>query len=159
MYLNRAVCNSISHFAGIQFRARRRGTQTAGARFAGFFIARESCVMREGATGFNFGLHIREHPLDGLIFGDGFSESAALFCITGGSFHSALRQSDGLSGDAHTPAIEGFEGYSQALAFFTKKILDWHATIVENDFRRARKMQAHFFFVTPNAKAGERRLD
>ena len=106
MHLDRAVGNAIGRFAGVELRTRGVRTETARTRFTRFLVPHKCGVVREGASGFDFGLHLREHPLDGLILGNRLSERAALLGVTRGSFHGTLSEPDGLCRDADAAAVE-----------------------------------------------------
>ena len=53
-------------------------------------------MVEEGAGGFDFGVHVGEHPLDGLEFADGFAEGLRRAGIFHGFVQGALSEADGL---------------------------------------------------------------
>src|SRR5260370_17811970 len=87
--------------------------------------------MRESARGFNFHLHVGEHPLDGLILGDRLAESLALLGVMHRGFERSLREAKRLRGDADASAIERFERDSQTLAFFSQAVFSRPATTLQ----------------------------
>ena len=91
----------------------------------------------------------------GLEFADGFAECAALFGVSHRRFERALRDADGLRGDAHAAAVQSFERDLQSLPFFAQAIPFRDFAIGEGNFRRARSAQAHFILVARHAKAGK----
>ena len=111
----------------------------------------EGGVVEEGAGGFDFGVHVGEHELDGLEFGDGFAEGFAGRGEFDGFVEGALGEADGLRGDADASAIESGESDLEALAFFTETIGGGDFAIVENDFDGGRGALAHFVFVAADA--------
>jgi hypothetical protein len=52
-------------------------------------------MVEQGAGGFDFGVHVGEHPLDGLELADGFAEGFASARVLGGFVEGSLGQSDG----------------------------------------------------------------
>src|SRR5260370_36246009 len=90
-------------------------------------------VVEQGPGGFDFGVHVSEHPLDGLEFADGFPEGFAGPRIFGGLVEGSLGEADGLRGDADAFAIESGESDFEALTFFTEAIGRGNEAIVEND--------------------------
>ncbi len=52
-------------------------------------------MVEEGAGGFDFGVHVGEHPLDGLEFADGFAEGFAGAGVFDGFVEGALGEADG----------------------------------------------------------------
>ena len=119
----------------------------------------EGGVVEEGAGGFDFGVHVRKHELDGLEFGDGFAEGFAGAREFDGFVEGALGEADGLRGDADASAIERGERDFQALALFTEAIGGGDFAIVENNFDGGRGALAHFVFVTADREAGEGGFD
>ena len=111
--------------------------------------------MGQRAGRFDFGLHVGEHPLNGLIVGDGLAEGFALLGVFRRGFERALRQAHRLRGDADSAAIERFEGDAQALPFFAEAVFDRHAAILQRNFGGARKAQTHFVFVAADAESGK----
>ena len=116
-------------------------------------------MVEEGAGGFDFGVHVGEHELDGLEFGDGFAEGFAGASEFDGFVEGGLGEADGLRGDADASAIEGGESDFEALAFFAEAIGGGDFAIVEDDFDGGRAALAHFVFVTADAEAGEGGFD
>ena len=116
-------------------------------------------MVEECAGGFDFGMHVGEHKLDGLEFGDGFAERFAGLGEFDGFVECALREADGLRGDADASAIESGESDFEALAFFAEAIGGGDFAIVENDFDGGRAALAHFVFVATDAEAGEGGFD
>ncbi len=104
-------------------------------------------------------MHVGQHPLDGLIFGDGLAESFSLLGVAHRGFQRALRQAQRLRCDADAAAVERFERDSQALAFFAQAIFCRDAAILQRNFGGAREVQSHFIFVAADAKAGKIWLD
>ena len=100
-------------------------------------------------------MHVGEHPLNGLIVGDGLAEGFALLGVFRRGFERALRQAHRLRGDADSAAIERFEGDAQALPFFAEAIFDRHAAILQRNFGGTRKAQTHFVFVAADAESGK----
>jgi hypothetical protein len=119
----------------------------------------EGGVVEEGAGGFDFGVHIRKHELDGLEFGDGLAEGSAGTGEFDGCVEGSLGEADGLRGDADAPAVESGEGDFEALAFFTEAIGGGDFAIVENDFDGGGAALAHFVFVAADLEAGEGGFD
>src|SRR5262249_6241233 len=116
----------------------------------------EPCrVVDETARGFDLGLHVGDHPLNGLKVGDGFAEGAALLGVLDGFFQRALREADSLRGNADASAIERAERDFESLTFFSEAIFCGDFAVVENDFDRGRRVLAHFFFVAPAPEALE----
>src|SRR5882724_1845395 len=115
--------------------------------------------MYQAAGGFDFGLHVGEHPLNGLKFADGFAEGFALLGVFHGLFERALRQSHSLRGDTDAPAIERAESNLQALTFGTEPIFCRHFAIVQNNFDGRRTALAHLVFMTAYFESRESRLD
>lgn len=111
------VDNAVDHFAGVEFGAGSGGTH------AGSGVFEERGIVGEDAGGFKFGVHIGEHPLDGLKFADTFAEGFATAGVFGGFVESTLREAQGLSGDADAAVIERAECDLQALAFFAEAVL------------------------------------
>src|SRR5208337_2862044 len=142
------VDDAIDHFAGVEFGAGgggRRGSK--GSRGSGGkAVLLEGGVVEEGAGGFDFGVHVGEHELDGLEFGDGFVEGG-------------LGEAYGLRGDADTSAIKSGESDLEALAFFAEAIDGGDFAIVEDDFHGGRAALAHFVFVAADGEAGEGGFD
>ena len=68
MDLDGFVDHAIDHFAGVEFGAGGGGAH----RCARVFEA--GGIVQQDAGGFDFGVHVGEHPLNGLEFGDGFAE-------------------------------------------------------------------------------------
>ncbi len=101
-------------------------------------------MVEERAGGFDFGVHVGEHPLDGLEFADGFAEGFAGAGVFDGFIEGALGQADGLRGDADAAAIESGESDLQALAFFAEAIGGGNYAIVEDEFRRREKSAGPF---------------
>ena len=122
-------------------------------------VAQEGGLPHQRARRFDLRLHIRKHKLNGLKFGDRFAEGAPLLGVTHRRIERALREAHGLGGDAHASAVQRFERDLQPLPFLAEAIFRGHLAIGENDFRRARRAQAHFIFVTAHAKAGEAGFD
>ncbi len=110
-------------------------------------------VVEEGAGGFDFGVHIGEHPLDGLEFADGFAEGFAGAGIFHGFVEGALGQAHGLGGDADAATIESGEGDLETGAFFAEAIFDGDFAIVEDEFDGGRGALAHFVFVAADFQA------
>jgi hypothetical protein len=116
-------------------------------------------VVEEGAGGFDFGVHVGEHKLDGLEFGDGFAEGFAGAGEFDGFVEGALGEADGLRGDADASAIESGESDLEALAFFTEAIGGGDFAIVQDDFDGGRGALAHFVFVAADGEAAEGGFD
>ena len=154
MDLHGFVGDAIGHLGGEKFRARSKSSRAARSR-----VPHLGRLPNEQAGGFDFGLHVCEHKLDGLEFSDGFAEGTPLFGISRGGFESALRETDRLGSDAYSAAIERFERDLEPLPFFAQAIFLRHFAIGKNNFRRTGRPQPHFIFVAAHAKAGERRLD
>lgn len=114
----------------------------------------EGGVVEEGAGGFDFDVHVGEHPLDGLKFADGFAEGFAGAGVFDGFVESGLGETDSLRGDADAAVIESGERDSEALALFAKAIFGGDETIVEKNFDGGRRALAHFVFVAADFKAG-----
>jgi len=119
----------------------------------------EGGVVEEGAGGFDFGVHVSEHELDGLEFGDGLAKGFAGLGKFDGLVEGALGEADGLRGDADAPAVESGKGDFEALAFFAEAIGGGDFAIVENDFDGRGAALAHFVFVAADAEAGEGGFD
>ena len=115
--------------------------------------------MREGASCFDFRGHVGEHPLNGLIVGNGTAEGAALLRVARGRFHRTLCQANRLRGNADATAVERAERNLQALPFSAENVFGGHATILENNFSGARESKAHLVFVAADAKARRGGLD
>src|SRR5208337_199359 len=124
-----------------------RAVPAGSRRYRGKAILLKGGVVEEGAGGFDFGVHVGEHELDGLEFGDGFAEGFAGAGEFDGFVEGALGEANGLRGDADASAIESGESDFQALAFFTETIGGGDFAIVENDFDGGRAALAHFVFV------------
>ena len=116
-------------------------------------------MVEEGAGGFDFGVHVGEHELDGLEFGDEFAEGFAGAGEFDGFVEGGLREADGLRSDADASPIESGEGDFEALAFFAEAIGGGDFAIVENDFDGGGGALAHFVFVAADVEAGEGGLD
>ena len=117
--------------------------EACGAGAAGAdCIAHQCGVVRQRAGGFDFGLHVGEHPLDGLIVGDGLAEGAALLGVAHGRFQRSLREADRLRGDADAAAIERFERDLQALAFFAEAIFRRDAAILRETISAERESRS-----------------
>jgi hypothetical protein len=119
----------------------------------------ESGVIEEGAGGFDLGVHVGEHELDGLEFGDGFAEGFAGTREFDGFVEGALGEADGLRGDADASAIKSGESDLETLAFFAETIGGGDFAIIQNDFDGGRGALAHFVFVAADCEAGEGGLD
>jgi hypothetical protein len=119
----------------------------------------EGGVVEEGAGGFDFGVHVRKHELDGLEFGDGLAEGFAGTREFDGFVEGALGEADGLRGDADASAIESGERDFEALAFFAEAIRGGDFAIIENNLDGGRGALAHFVFVAADGEAGESGLD
>src|SRR5665213_2745061 len=141
--LNCFVSHAIYHFSGIQFCARGERAKSRRTR-----VAHPCGVMHKCSRGFNFRLHVSEHPLYSLEVANGFSKCAALLGIGYRSLQRSLRDADCLRRDAHATAIQKFQGNLQALAFFAQAILFWDFAIGKGDFRRARSAQPHLIPVS-----------
>jgi len=111
-------------------------------------------VVDQDAGGFDFSVHVGEHPLDGLEFADGFAESAAGAGVFDGLIEGALGKADGERGDADTAVVESGESDLEALAFFPEAGGDGDDAIVENDFDGGGTALAHFVFVAADFEAG-----
>ena len=116
-------------------------------------------MVEEGAGGFDFGVHVGEHELDGLEFGDGFAEGFAGASEFDGFFEGALGQAYSLRGDADASAIESGESDFEALAFFTEAIGGGDYAIIQNNFDGGRGALAHFVFVAADGEAGKSGFD
>ena len=114
-----------------------------------------SGLVDEGAGGFDFHLHVGEHPLDRLKVGDIFAEGFAVLGVFDGFVEGALGEADGEGGDADAAAVESAESDFQALAFFAEAIFGGDFAIVENNFDGGRAALAHFFFVAADAETRE----
>src|SRR5437763_14474428 len=99
-----------------------------------FMIGEKGRVVGQAAGGFEFGLHISDHPLNGLKFADGFAERAALFGIFNGFIESALSQADRLRSNADAAAVQSAESNLQALTLFAEAVGRGYFTIVQQDF-------------------------
>src|SRR5712671_1497875 len=152
--LHRFIDYAIHHFAGVQFRLRGRRSHFRRMR-----VFQPGGVMHEAARGFDFGLHVGQHELNGLEFGDVFAEGATLLGVFHGFFERALRESDSERADANASAVQCAESDLQALAFFAQAIFCGHFAIVQNNFDGRRRKLAHFFFVASDTKAFETWLD
>ena len=97
-------------------------------------IFAESGVVEEGAGGFDFGVHVGEHPLDGLKLADGFAEGFAGARVLHGFIEGALGQAYGLGGNADAAAVEGRESDLQAGAFVAETIFLGDRAVVEDEF-------------------------
>ena len=75
-------------------------------------ILQEGGVVEEAAGGFNFCVHVGEHPLDGLEFADGFAKGFAGTSEFGGFVEGSLGEADGLRSDADAAPIERTESDS-----------------------------------------------
>ena len=117
-------------------------------------VFEKSGLVEEGAGGFDFGVHVGEHPLNGLEFGNGFTEGFAGAGIFDGFVQGALGKANRLRGDANAAAVEGGECDPEALAFFADAIFGGNHAIVEKNFDGGRGALAHFVFVAADFEAG-----
>ena len=100
MGLHGFVDHAIDHFAGVKF-GPGRGRAHRCAR-----VFEKGGIVQQGARGFDFGVHVGQHPLNGLEFTDGFAEGlsgARIFC---GFVEGTLSQPDSLRGNANAAAIK-----------------------------------------------------
>ena len=157
--LHGLVDNAIDHFAGVEFGAggggRRGGKGSRGSGGGGRKeIFAEGGLVEEGAGGFDFGMHVGKHPLDGLEFTDGLAKGFAGASVFDGFIERALGKADGLRGDADASTIERGERDAQALAFFTEAIGRGNSAIVEDELDRRRRALAHLVFVATDFETG-----
>jgi len=122
-------------------------------------VFEEGGGVEERAGGFDVGVHVGEHELNGLKFGDGFAEGFAGLGVFDGFVEGTLGEADGLSGNADASSIEGGESDFQALAFFAETIFGGDDAVIENDFDGGRAALAHFVFVATDFEAGEGGFD
>src|SRR5882724_5499021 len=147
------VRDAVGHFACVEFCLRRYATHGLSRIF-------QPCsIVCQTARGFDFGLHVGEHPLNRLEFGDGFAEGFALFRVLDRIVERALCESYGLRGNADAAAVERAESNFQSLAFFTEAIFGWHFAIVQQKFDGWRRALAHFVFMAADFETLEGRLD
>src|SRR6266852_5997174 len=151
--LHRFIDYAIHHFAGVEFGLRRRRAQLARMR-----VLQPRGVVHQAARRFDFRLHIRQHPLNGLKLADSFPKRAALLGVLHGFFQRALRQSHGQRADANAPAVQRTERNLQSLPFFAEAIFRRHFAIVQHDLHRGRRKLPHFFFVASDAETLEARF-
>ncbi len=116
-------------------------------------------MVKEGAGGFEIGVHVGEHPLDRLEFADGSAEGFA----GAGVFHrfveGAFGEADSLRSDADASRVESGERNAQALTFFSEAVFAWDDAIVQKNFDRGGGALAHFVFVAADFETGEGGLD
>ena len=152
MNLDSFVDHAIDHFAGIEF-----GAGGGGAHLA-FRVFEEGGLVNESTGSFEFGVHVSEHPLDGLEFSDRFAESFPGVRVLDGFVECTLGQANGLGSDTDTSTIEGRECDFQAGAFVSQAICRRDHTIVEKNFHGGRAALAHFVFMSTNFEAREARF-
>jgi len=127
------------------------------ARHAPARIFQPRRIVHQSTRSFDFRLHVGDHPLDGLEFADGLPKRAVAWHISR-LIEGALRQADCLRGDSDAPAVQRAESDLHPCPSSPRRF----SAGTSQSFRMistVAKMLPHFFFVTPDAKTLESRLD
>ena len=104
--------------------------------------------------GFDFGAHIGQHVLDGLMLGNWPAKGLALFSITNGFIQRGLGQPHGHCANADAATVEGGQGLLQAPARLAEQILAGNADVIKGEHMGGRAFQAHLFFGGIDGQAG-----
>ena len=84
---------------------------------------------------------------------DRLTELDTFFRVVKSTFISALSDTESLSTDADTAAVEGCHSDLKALAFFAEQVCFRNFDVIENQFCRRRRADAQFIIVFAEAKA------
>src|SRR5690554_1094423 len=132
------IGDSADHLGGEQFAGRRLGADIEA------LVAFASGVEHHAARGISFGLGVRQHGLNQLVFGDWFAELLALNGVTQGVINKTVGNTDAEAGDMQAAAVEDFHGGDKAFAFFTDQVGSGYATVVEDNVAGQGACLAHF---------------
>src|ERR1043166_9030337 len=108
--------------------------------------------------GFDFRVHIREHPFNCLEVSDGLPKSPPFLRVAYRRFQCALCDTYALRGDAHAPAVERLKRNFETLPLFTQPVFHGYYAVGESNFSRARGAKAHFILVPADTETREPRF-
>src|ERR1041385_5900564 len=144
--LHAFICALHSHFTGIELGHGRFLRRLHACIF------HRSGAHREQASGVNFRGHVRQLPLYGLEFTDGFAELLALLGIPERSFIRALGHAQPERGNGDAAAIEHLHGIHKALAFLAHQRFFRNVAVFKDQFRGVTGAQAELVFFFPWTK-------
>ena len=151
--LQRAVARARRRFAGVELR------HAGLARVLLALIAQHRGAKREQPGRVHLDLRVREHPLDGLEFGDGLSELLTILGVGDGHVDRAVAETERQRRDRDATAIEDLHRVGEAGVDLADAVRVGDANVLEGELDGVARAHAELLEVLRRAETRGAVLD